>query len=817
MGSKAQPDCDSITPLDCIFACSVCGDVFSEVYQQQDTVHGFSDGINPKERTVTRLYVASCCHVICIKHIGDGNGPAFHQVGQQPQASCPVCLKEKGDDGAKQLFSLRGFNDDEHDPAIPKCWFKAPPMKLEGKDKEMEALRFQYLALTRFSKNIATSYKEAVKNAVDAKTKLRAMQDLAAKEHEKAMSLQEEVDRLHPLQSEAQRLRRLEARLPAVRHYLGIIPMLKEQNDLMQQRLASLGFGMSLEPLPNFTGPLSLDEDGALVEDDERDAPMESRKTASSYTVGPSNDVGYVEEVEEVTTPKSHNHRPLKRSRVDSPRRAQNIHVAPLSRDMMPPPSGPLSKMKSIRTMIPTIRDKFSTGRSSRAQNHKSSSDPDVQMYDNGEWEAVNAATRRDYVDERPPTRHGPIDNTPYMSGALPVDDGGPRNSPSTQPGLLSGLGIHSNDSNFTFEAPTRMNMPSQRRSDMPTEPSYIRLLDGLGNHTGLDLGLEDPRGQDHEEYPVNHQPQQQTHQGDPGLERRQQKPRRAVPRIQTQHTRKQWNFGHAFLEQSPVNANSTSAQRYYGLQQTREANATMGKHQDRKFLNPNTPAPARSQRPADEVDHVVSPFFGSSSHHSQLFSRPRFAEPDVSSHRSADCQSHRPKPSMATDWREPRSLNSLSFFESTVNGRHERIDLRGQLKHQDYSPPLPEHRVRNINSEGLLMRPDAQRSPLQHDSTYGSLDRPYSRAIQTQPHSAIPFPAFGRPLNSRATASRLPSAMPSIITSRSPIHSRKRTETLGKVGVRSSQHSRPHISGNTFASPRKPVYSNAGRRVVRR
>lgn len=158
MGSKALPD-DQITPLDCIFACSVCGDVFSDIYKQPDTVHGLSDGINPKERIVTRLYVASCCHVICTKHIEGGRGelttrsayilylplltvgPAFYQIGQHPQASCPVCAKEKGDDAAKQLFSLRGFNDGEHDPAIPRCWFKAPPMKLEGKDKEMEALR----------------------------------------------------------------------------------------------------------------------------------------------------------------------------------------------------------------------------------------------------------------------------------------------------------------------------------------------------------------------------------------------------------------------------------------------------------------------------------------------------------------------------------------------------------------------------------------------------------------------------------------------------------------------------------------------------
>lgn len=79
MSSKAPPEREAVTPLDCIFACSVCGDVFSEIYQQHDTVHGLSDGINSKERNVTRLYVTSCCHVVCIKHIEGGNGEFFRR------------------------------------------------------------------------------------------------------------------------------------------------------------------------------------------------------------------------------------------------------------------------------------------------------------------------------------------------------------------------------------------------------------------------------------------------------------------------------------------------------------------------------------------------------------------------------------------------------------------------------------------------------------------------------------------------------------------------------------------------------------------
>jgi hypothetical protein len=54
------------------------------------------------------------------------------------------------------------------------------------------------------------------------------MQDLAAKEQEKAKAFEQELERLRPLEGEARRLHRLEAKLPAVRHYLNLIPKLVE-------------------------------------------------------------------------------------------------------------------------------------------------------------------------------------------------------------------------------------------------------------------------------------------------------------------------------------------------------------------------------------------------------------------------------------------------------------------------------------------------------------------------------------------------------------------------------------------------------------
>ena len=66
------PD-QGISPLNFIYACSICCASVADVYKNhKETVQGLSDGINPKERLVTRLYLANCCHVFCIKHIEGG-------------------------------------------------------------------------------------------------------------------------------------------------------------------------------------------------------------------------------------------------------------------------------------------------------------------------------------------------------------------------------------------------------------------------------------------------------------------------------------------------------------------------------------------------------------------------------------------------------------------------------------------------------------------------------------------------------------------------------------------------------------------------
>jgi hypothetical protein len=157
-GSVTVPSGEEAAPLNFIYACSVCCYTLADVYEgYNETVQGLSDGINSNDRLVTHLYLASCCHVFCGSHLAGGGmhsielshhelclhitAPQFHPEGQRPKAACPTCVKQKNDNELRDLYSIRGFQKNEHDPMIPSAWFVAPPLSFEGDGKEVEALR----------------------------------------------------------------------------------------------------------------------------------------------------------------------------------------------------------------------------------------------------------------------------------------------------------------------------------------------------------------------------------------------------------------------------------------------------------------------------------------------------------------------------------------------------------------------------------------------------------------------------------------------------------------------------------------------------
>jgi hypothetical protein len=69
-GAPHESECSL---LNFIYACSICGATFADTYEgHNETVQGFSDGINLKDRLVTKLYLSGCCHVFCGEHIEGG-------------------------------------------------------------------------------------------------------------------------------------------------------------------------------------------------------------------------------------------------------------------------------------------------------------------------------------------------------------------------------------------------------------------------------------------------------------------------------------------------------------------------------------------------------------------------------------------------------------------------------------------------------------------------------------------------------------------------------------------------------------------------
>ncbi|KZM22033.1 zinc ion binding [Ascochyta rabiei] len=611
------------SPLNFIYACSVCCATFADAYEgHNETVQGLSDGINPKERLVTELYLGSCCHVFCREHI-EGGGPPFHPAGQKPKAPCPVCVKEQGESTARELYSIRGFHKDEYDSAIPPIWFKAPPINLGGNNKEMEALRFQYLALIRYCQVSYRTRKPLSNELADAKNELATMQSRVTDEHSKFADLQRENEELRTsaqqvedaeaLRAEVQQLRHLEEEFDqfnadlkafrrlkadvrdletfrknkgAILQHLKLVPELVEQNRKMKERLSSLGFAMALEPVPNYSQLTSddLNEMESIAEIYLEDHGC-FQKSSSSHTAGRS---AHTSGNEAVAHPFTSSDRPLKRRRVDSPLPYDMNVDASNSRDAMPPPSKIPSRIRSVRGLIPNIRKKFSSRQSipkmQRANNG------DVRMYDQGHW---RSAVKFPIGDSCSSTHHDIRSEPPYMTGALPVE-------PTSQAShLFTNLGSHTNASDFTFRAssPVKMNrgQSEDQQARLPTEPSYLQLMDGLSHDSDFELGLTDPRRNATRQCEAGSivKPFFQNPQG-------QRRPTEV-------NTQQRWGLGHAFLHQSPNGPPKLAGYQRSALY--REPKAHFSRAQYDPSVGAASPASNPVQQPARQIGNVFKSF----------------------------------------------------------------------------------------------------------------------------------------------------------------------------------------------------------------
>lgn len=556
------------------------------------------------------------------------------------------------------------------------------------------------------------------------------------------------------------------------------------QNDKMKERLASLGFAMALEPIPNFKGAELhvLGGDEALPDRRLDDSSAMHRKSASSHTAGRSAHTS-----SKVDTPPSPIiQRPAKRQRVDSPL-PNNTRINLLaSRDVMPPPPKPLSKMQSMRKMFPTIRKKLSLNHSVTAPDSSAGKDDNVEMIETGNWQDVD--NRQDYRKGRP------HDDLPYMSGALPVEH--PLRGIGSQASQMLDARISASDFTFRAPSPVKGDAPRNLRPvQLPTEPSYIRLMDGLSREPDMELGLKDPRAHEDQSDRGSRQVmtayQDQGNYREPGIQRR-------------------CELGNPLLHQSPHGSNP-AIDDYLHPSEIGQTNGYFHRPNIEPTINPVTPAFRRPQQSGHQIQSVVSPFFDSSPNAVSSRTRAGFAEHQDSSNRFGGCQSRESRGrSFQRRLQEPPSLNGLSFFDSPVNSRNEVIQYsRNQAMEQQEA--YPQHYYRSVNSRAYVTRPDQGLAPFLNGNVYNSSQsrNPSSTYRSVQASPAVPFSSSRHPR-------QLPSAMPSSVTGQTPVRARSQWETLQRAGVRSSRHTFDNIGKSTYVAPRD-AFSTGGRRSIRR
>ncbi|KAH9881399.1 hypothetical protein IAQ61_000123 [Plenodomus lingam] len=606
-------------PLNFIYACSLCCATFADVYEgYNDSVQGLSDGINPKERLVTKLYLATCCHVLCSSHL-EGGGPPFHPAGQRPRAPCPVCIKEKADREVRELYSVRGFNKDEYDPQIPPSWFTAPPFRLDGNGKEMEALRFQYIALIRYCQNTHATRKRMQNALVEAENNLIRVQNLVSEEYAKGLSLQQENQQLRRKQSDLEGLenqvqqsqveieqyrsldvnpRDLEtfrANKTAIRHYLKLVPMLLEQNEKMKRRLASLGFAMALKPITNFRelDPNTFDSDETLPASDTADVGVLARKTASSHTAGRS---AHTSGRAATLSSSPSKQRPRKRQRQESPHSGQMEGVHPTSRDAMPPPPKPTSRMQSVRKLIPIIRRKYSyQGSTSQIEDvNQSSGDIFMVEHEHGNLQNIPFGCRA--------LSNGIRGQTPYMSGALPVDEHlGAARPKDFQLSPLVDIQRNRSDLKsreaYPVKAMERFN--DHEVVQLPTKPSYIYLMNGLSQHDEVEPELKDPSQEDIRDYSGAQARSQHSNNRSkwqlPGIPKK----------------KRSWNIGQPFLPQSPQKAPTRPQSQMDPIDQYHAGSMDASGHAEHDQVpdDPTLPGPRRYRQSPLQAESVFKSF----------------------------------------------------------------------------------------------------------------------------------------------------------------------------------------------------------------
>lgn len=527
------------------------------------------------------------------------------------------------------------------------------------------------------------------------------------------------------------------------------------QNTKMKERLSSLGFAMALEPVPNYT-QLNSDDFNELESIAEAFAEdnRNFEKSSSNHTGGRSENTS--------AYPFVSSHRPLKRQRIDSPL-PPNLQVdTPSSRDKMPPPPlKPPSKMRSVRHFFPRIRRKLSSSRSPPGETQ--SSDGDVQMYGNGQWQnAGHSRVNNGHSSPSQDIRSEP----PPVSGLLPPEN------PSQRSHLLASVGADLEASKFTFRASSPVKINNERTGNqpvqLPTAPSYLRLMDGFAHDNRIELGLRDPRTSSPGQYQA----------------REAITPSFSTPQTQRQtqatSSQQRWRPGHVFLHQSSHGSSGQMNDQQRNSPLSKSKGFFSRAHYD-SSIGIRTPDRTEAQQPVQPVQNVVSSFFRRSSD-AHLPPQPRITETQTSSHHFVASRSPRPPMPATVESHEPGSLNGLSFMNSPLDSRNEPIMYKQYPRHL----PTQNH----ITSGAFVAQPRIHESPHLGGREFSSWAQSRPALFRQQQTRSYPnaLPIMSLSSTTPSPIERLPSAMSTTVLDRSALRNRAQWDTLQQAGVRSSR-----------------------------
>ena len=553
----------------------------------------------------------------------------------------------------------------------------------------------------------------------------------------------------------------------------------------MRERLASLGFAMALEPVPNHT---QLTKDDIHEIESITEAYTEDQRhlrvPPSSHTVGrTANESDHASNSQE---------RPLKRQRIDSPLPRDMQTDAPSSRDIMPPPAKPLSRMRSVRGLIPTIRKKFTNSRSSPTNARNSSGE--VRPYRKKTNLPGNQPTDRERWggESRP---HSDVSN---LRPEVPCNI--PTQTPSAQFQGMGFAGSEADMTEFSFRAPSPVKN-RDRPVQMPTEPSYIRLMDGLSYDNGIELDLKDPRLDTRNRQTVDTLTTQS-----PTPTRKKSKDADFGPRAR-------WALGHAFLHQSPNGATRPSN----GQKRSSPQKSPKGFFSRAQYDHPvdnDRMSPTQLRQPERQTQDVVSSFFGSSQYDAPTTSQPKETEFQTSLHRFASSRSPMRLPPYGPGEQSSRSEKERHLIYSPHDPRTAPLLYREpwQSSSQDASQShqMPSARgIQPVEQSSFLFQTDRRLSP-QHVTSSSPRRQQQADSFRAR----IPNASFNPALPPRIR--RLPSAKPGIISSNSA-RSRTQWDTLQRAGVRSSRQTHGMRKGNVSKPSLANTFSRLERRSARR